>query len=279
MSTFSIVDPSTKFHTSPVVVNIFSHEDIRFPGVYKLGDILRFHRAKKKNINNKTVLTTYGEGPETSYVVFRRNVDPLSGFPVVYSDVPPDAVENGVQRPSEENDNVSGLPCIDRFGRIDIVSGDKQIALPNLHEEEWSFQSNSRHITFTPHDADVVKNLYNWGMQSLYIYSLHDTHTPLSTFREVSESNSSGAIVSKFDTVCLVLSPPTRHISAQPSGTYLLKVWDCSLKSTDDSPVLGPRDYGWLAIRADKWSPGWTLLSRKRQIGGRNLLQRCKVIK
>lgn len=228
------MDPSAKFHTSPVVVNMFCNQAERYPNVYKIGDVIRFHRAKKNRVSEKTVLTTYGDGADNSYILFRRCVDPISGFPVVDSAL---SVEHP---PSPEQPQ---QPQIDKFGRINFVSREGQhLPLPFLKPKEWSYQSNSRQITFTPFDADTVKNLYNWGMQSLNSHSLHDLHTPLTSMGEVLQNNN-GVHVTKFDMVCLVLSKPVQHdtVTVTPELKYSqsLKVWDASLTS-----VAAPQNDG-----------------------------------
>jgi hypothetical protein len=269
VSTFSLIDPSARYHTSPVVVNMFCHSVEPFPEFSKIGDIVRFHRAKKNKVQEKTVLTTYGDGNDSSYVVFRRRVDPFSGFPIVHTAAAAaaaaaataaDAAAAGYAQgasssarplpppplPPQADADITPLsPVRDKGGRIDLMQGaggdrTKKIALPNLHESEWSYQSNSQHITFSAEDADVVKNLYNWGVQSFYNFSLHDRSTPLTTLREVHNSNYAGDMVSKFDSVCLVLSPPTRHLGTVTSACYSIKVWDASLAASRLGHAGGP---------------------------------------
>lgn len=216
MSTFSLIDPTNKYHTSPVVVNMFCHKKECFPDIVKIGDVVRFHRAKKNKVQDKTVLTTYGDGGEHSNIVFHRRVDHLSGFPVVHAPLDHDGAADATPLSAKS----------DRYGRINIMMSDGVIIFPYLHVQEWSYQTNSQHVTFTPQDADRVKNLYNWGIQSLHRYSLHDIHIPLNSLRDVLESNSE-VQVTKFDLVCLVLSNPSRHLD----GSYTLKVWDASLSN------------------------------------------------
>lgn len=191
---------------------------------------MRIHRAKKTSNQEKTVITTWSNGVDTSCVVFRRKVDPVSGFPIVCN--PAVGAE------------VDVAPTSDKFGRIDLMAGGVWACLPGLPSGEWTYESKSQHITFTPKDADVVKNLFYWGMQSLYKYSLHDVHNPLISFRNVCNSHSSGVMISKFDSVCLVLSPPTRHLAASSSGTtagsYVVKLWDASLASRLLFNAAGP---------------------------------------
>lgn len=210
---------------------MFCHAEDRFPDIAKIGDVVRFHRAKKNKVHDKTVLTTYGDGAENSYIVFRRAVDFKSGFPVVHS-----SSGAHVGFPVPDIDLSPPSPVRDRYGRINIMMSDgRRIPLPHLHEAEWSYQSNSQHVTFSPSDADIVKNLYYWGMQSFYGYSLHDSHTPLTSLCGVL-NNDTGVNMTKCDMVCLILSNPTRHLD----GSYSLKVWDASLAKGETTRPVGP---------------------------------------
>jgi hypothetical protein len=215
--TYAIIDQSTPHHSAPTIINMFSNSVECFPYVTELGDVIRIHRAHKDSRNNRAMLTCWADNNKSSTIIFKRHLDPISALPTG------DSGSSLLPDPD--------VAFLETNGRLNLYSEGRHRSLPGLSTALWRFISSTQHVTFTDDDANTVQRLHQWGMQSLYRFSLHDSSTPLTTLQGVTDRVKSAEpavplVENRVDLICLVVTPVFRSIG----GAITFNVWDGSLR-------------------------------------------------